>query len=94
VAFVVEVMIADRLEKAVHSQSRRDFARIVPAHAISDYAKLQALVNREAVFVGGSNSALIADAVCPEHHHTYRRSPPTEQVRNRGRFSTARKSEN
>jgi hypothetical protein len=66
----------------------------VPAHAIGDHAELQALVNREAVFVGGSNSTLIADTVRTEHHPTYRRSLFAEQVYKRGLFRTARKSEN
>ena len=47
------------MDDGVDGEARGDLAGIVAAHAVGDHAEPELLLNREAVFVGGPDAALI-----------------------------------
>ena len=57
---VFEVIEREGRDHRVDGEARGDFAGVMTAHAVGDHAEPELLVNREAVFVGRPDAALIA----------------------------------
>jgi hypothetical protein len=55
--------IPHELDDGIDRQARGDFAGVVAAHAVGDHAEPQLLLNREAVFVGRPDAALVSESV-------------------------------
>src|SRR5438876_5116424 len=58
---------ADEFDDGVDREPRGDLAGVMSAHPVSDHAESQLFPNREAVFVGGPDPALIGEPVRQKH---------------------------